>query len=88
MCSPRLVVGAASLVAGYIGAFIVGVYLFVTDWFHLHPDIVFAVQGRTEFKSFIRLHIDHRATSTSSPSESPVAPDVAQERDRGRRSRG
>ena len=35
-------------------------YLFVTDWFGLHPDIVFAVQSRTEFKSFVRLHIDDK----------------------------
>ena len=46
------------LVGGVVAALLAGAYLLITDQWELHPDIVFAVQGRTQYKSFVRLHVD------------------------------
>ena len=48
---------AGLVVGAVIAALLGGLYLYLTDRLELHPDQVFAVQGRTDFKSFLRLHV-------------------------------
>ena len=56
-CSAHSCRGRDRLLVGRVVALLAGVYLLVTDRWALHSDIVFAVQGRTEFKSFVRLRV-------------------------------
>ena len=44
-----------AVLGSVLAALVGGIYLFVTDRVALHPDAVFAVQHRTDFKSFVRL---------------------------------
>ncbi len=53
-----LVVGAGVVViGGAVAALVLGLYCYVTDLIAMDPGLAFAVQSRTEFKSFLRLHV-------------------------------
>ena len=51
------VIAGMAVVGASVAALFAGCYLYLTDTLELHPDHVFAVQGRTDFKSFLRLHV-------------------------------